>query len=68
MAGMGLAAPTAGAASCPWMSASQTPVTIEILSDSDIAPRQDHIKAIYRKTGVGARSDLSSLVSGTGSN
>jgi DNA-binding CsgD family transcriptional regulator len=27
---------------------------------------QDHIKAIYRKTGVGARSDLSSLAAGAG--
>jgi DNA-binding CsgD family transcriptional regulator len=29
---------------------------------------QDHIKAIYRKTGVGARSDLASLAAGAGWN
>jgi hypothetical protein len=29
---------------------------------------QDHIKAIYRKTGVGARSDLASLATGAGWN
>jgi DNA-binding NarL/FixJ family response regulator len=29
---------------------------------------QDHIEAIYRKTGVGARSDLTSLATGNGPN
>lgn len=29
---------------------------------------QDHIKAIYRKTGIGARSDLASLAAGAGWN
>jgi DNA-binding CsgD family transcriptional regulator len=39
-----------------------------IASTLTISPwtAQDHIKAIYRKTGVGARSDLTSLAAGAG--